>query len=452
LKPPTWEAFLPPALSGEANSPMRPLPLPLQMSGFNEHAMSLAQRYLSPLGFIPVRSGSGGQSIKGLELVPGAPVAAVLLSGDMSIAATGTVTYRKDNQVLAFGHPFFDNGPIELPMAQSHIITTISSALASQKLGLTGKIVGALRQDRTTGIMGVIGPIPAMTDVKMAYMAEDGSESRFEFAMAREKTLSSIMPLVLRIALISALESARLSTGENSLALKGTIELEDGRIIRLDNLYPGYQPLPVFSFLNSILHSTGQIAATLAAITTNPFRRVNIKRLELSFQSVTGRQSAKLQSIWVNRATFQPGDTVEVSYRLRPYRGKPFTEKQKIVIPASIRSRYVTLVVGGGPSLAAFEKRLTPTKFIATSYNKLIRLLQEKRRNDRLYIQLRVADRGLIINGEELPGLPPSILPVMDDRSAKNSSRRTRDRVIVEVEIPQNQMVEGIQTVRLSKQ
>ncbi len=453
VEPVTWETFLPtrPAVP-MGGSGIKPLPVLLNFSGFSDDSYELAQKLFAPLGFSAVRGGSSGANQEGMELVPGAPIAAVLLTGDMSIDATGTVTYRDGNRVLAFGHPFFDNGPIELPMAQSHIITTISSAMASQKLGLTGKLVGTLRQDRTTGVMGVIGPIPRMTEVTMRYRGEDGSQSRFRFSVVQEKSIASISPLILRIALVSALQSARLGTGFNSLRLKGWVELDDGQKIILDNLFPGYQPLPVFSFLNSILHSTGQIASTLAAITTNPFRHVTVSRVDLAFESIPGRQSAELESVWVNRARFSPGDTIEVSYRIRPYQGTPFTQKQQVVIPESIQGRMLNIVVAGGPDLTRYERRLMPSKFMANSYASLLRILRQARRNDRLFVQVRVSDHGMIVNGEELPGLPPSVLPVLADRSNRNGTRQTRDRVVVEKAIPQKQMIEGIQVIRLYRQ
>ncbi|MDQ7052233.1 MAG: hypothetical protein Q9P14_04825 [candidate division KSB1 bacterium] len=238
LEPVEWEAFLPQRPSLQAGGfGVTQLPVLLNLSGFSDHSFELAQKLFAPLGFSAVRGGGSGSQNQGMDLVPGAPISAVLLTGDMSIDATGTVTYRDGDRVLAFGHPFFDNGPIELPMAQSHIITTISSAMASQKLGLTGKLVGTLRQDRTTGVMGILGPIPRMTEVTMRYRSEDGQQSQFSFSVAREKSIASISPLILRIALISALESARLSTGFNSLRLKGVVVLDDGEKLILDNLF-----------------------------------------------------------------------------------------------------------------------------------------------------------------------------------------------------------------------
>ncbi len=179
---------------------------------------------------------------------------------------------------------------------------------------------------------------------------------------------------------------------------------------------------------------------------------MTVSRVDLAFESIPGRQSAELESVWVNRARFSPGDTIEVSYRIRPYQGTPFTQKQQVVIPESIQGRMLNIVVAGGPDLTRYERRLMPSKFMANSYASLLRILRQARRNDRLFVQVRVSDHGMIVNGEELPGLPPSVLPVLADRSNRNGTRQTRDRVVVEKAIPQKQMIEGIQVIRLYRQ
>jgi len=78
--------------------------------------------------------GSGGATSLDLSLPPGSPVAAALIRGDLQLAATGTVTDRFGDKVLAFGHPFLGFGPVSLPMAVAEVITVISSTANSFKL------------------------------------------------------------------------------------------------------------------------------------------------------------------------------------------------------------------------------------------------------------------------------------------------------------------------------
>ncbi len=453
VEPATWELFTSelPFQQG-ASAQVQQLPLPLSMAGFTPGSVSLAEKMLAGTGFKPVRGGSSSQDDLGGPLVPGAPVAAVLMSGDMSIAATGTVTWRQGDRVLGFGHPFFGNGAVEIPMARARIMATMSSSLHSEKMSLTGRIVGTLHQDRTTGIMGSIGAVPEMIPVAMEYISEQNDRQDFHFALAREKTLKSFQPLLLRLALLSGLESARLGSGGNTLTVSGFVALENGDTLDLGNLYPGYQPLPVFSFLNSSLHSSGQIAATLAAITNNAFHDVQMKAIELTFRSQPGRRSAKIAKVWADRTRFRPGDSLTVYYSLRPWQGEEMTGSVRVHIPANTTARKVQIVVGGGPSVSKYESRSMAAKYAPVSFAHLMQILKRSYRNDELVVQVRARDRGVVVSGTELPGLPPSLYSVLTSKSNKGNVTATRDRAIFEARVRKPVMVEGVQVVQLTKE
>ena len=88
---------------------------------------------------------------------PGRAVAGVLVSGDMSVTGLGTVTYNDGKRMLAFGHPFFNIGPVDMPMSKGEMLMMLSSPVPAEQDGNATEIVGALQQDRHSGIMGVLG-------------------------------------------------------------------------------------------------------------------------------------------------------------------------------------------------------------------------------------------------------------------------------------------------------
>jgi hypothetical protein len=75
----------------------------------------------------------------------------------MSATGLGTVTYNDGKRVLAFGHPFFNLGPVDMPMSKGEVLMVLSSSYSPLKLANATEIVGALHQDRHSGIMGVLG-------------------------------------------------------------------------------------------------------------------------------------------------------------------------------------------------------------------------------------------------------------------------------------------------------
>ena len=130
------------------------------MSSFAPETISRFSKYLDAMGFVAVPSGSSTSSstpdTSTAEFHPGDAIGAVLLNGDFNVAATGTVTFVDGKRIYAFGHPFLDIGEVSFPMAKSEIITVMPSLASSFKFASTGKVVGAFRQDRSTGIMGMV--------------------------------------------------------------------------------------------------------------------------------------------------------------------------------------------------------------------------------------------------------------------------------------------------------
>lgn len=435
-----WENFFPKELFQRRTGllgTIRPIDLPLNFGGVQPALVDLAADLLKPAGFHVMGGAGASQRHHSFEeaaalLQPGAAIGAILLTGDADIEAIGTVTYRQDNRVLAFGHPFFDSGPVEMPISLARILLIVPSDFSSYKMGVTSSLVGTLRQDRTTGLFGIIGEPPALTPMTVRYTDEAGQASQFEFRFTEERTINTLMPLIMRFVLVNALESARLATGENSLQLTGSIQLQNGAKIALEDFYPGFTSISGFGFLNGILQSTGEVASTLGAIMANNFQPAKLSRVELNFTSVPGRRSATLEEVWIGRSEVEPGDTVTVFARLKAFQGPEKLFQQRLAIPKNAEGRYLTINVGGGDDLALLERRMMPGRFVAHNFQQLLSLLQERRRNDFIYYQVRQPDQGLIIEGEQLSSLPPSVYSIMQSQNLKGNASFIREQILVE--------------------
>ena len=56
--------------------------------------------------------------------------------------------------------PFFNLGPVDMPMSKGEVLMVLASHFQPNKFGNATEIVGALHQDRHSGIMGVLGAQP----------------------------------------------------------------------------------------------------------------------------------------------------------------------------------------------------------------------------------------------------------------------------------------------------
>src|SRR6266700_1897075 len=122
------------ALTTFANA-LRPIDTPLVFSGFTEDAVRLFAPQFSAAGILPVMgagSVSGGKQPE--PLIPGSAVSALLVRGDMDIAATCTVTYADANRLLACGHPLMQFGNTDLPMSKANVLATLPSPASAFKI------------------------------------------------------------------------------------------------------------------------------------------------------------------------------------------------------------------------------------------------------------------------------------------------------------------------------
>src|SRR6202042_514900 len=142
--------------SGGSGGPMmEPMDTPLVFSGFNPEALKLWKEH-APAGLVPVAGVGGSESNEKQTdpLVPGSAVSAVLVRGDLDIAATCTVTYVDPKRMLACGHPITQFGPVSMPMTKADVVATLPSPLEAFKIINTTETIGSITQDRQSAILG----------------------------------------------------------------------------------------------------------------------------------------------------------------------------------------------------------------------------------------------------------------------------------------------------------
>ena len=158
-------------VSGQVATMLRPIATPLNFGGFSPEVAEMLGASFRDYGFLPVAGAAAAAqtpSMTNTPLRPGSAVGVNIVSGDFNMGATGTVTEVVGNKIYAFGHPFFNLGPIAFPMTQAYIHTLLPSMTSSMKISTLGDIIGTVRQDRATTIAGLTGDGPATIPVKIS--------------------------------------------------------------------------------------------------------------------------------------------------------------------------------------------------------------------------------------------------------------------------------------------
>jgi hypothetical protein len=114
---------------------LQPIETPLVFNGFSEETLQRYGPQFAAAGIVPVMGiGSASDRKQPEPIEAGSAVSAVLVRGDMDIAATCTVTYVDPQRLLACGHPLLQFGEVDLPMTKATVLATLPSPLNAFKI------------------------------------------------------------------------------------------------------------------------------------------------------------------------------------------------------------------------------------------------------------------------------------------------------------------------------
>ena len=144
-----------------------------------------------------------------------------------AISAFGTVTYNDGKRVLAFGHPLFNLGPVDMPLAKSEVVLTLASQFQPSKMANATEVVGALRQDRHSGIMGELGATSPMIPVTLKVRSLDAkdavlSEKDFHFNVFVHQKWT---PTLMMLTLYNSISNLNDFADETTYRLNGKVEM-----------------------------------------------------------------------------------------------------------------------------------------------------------------------------------------------------------------------------------
>ncbi|MFQ5816688.1 MAG: hypothetical protein ACE5H2_01865 [Terriglobia bacterium] len=446
----TAESLGLPRTFGASQAYLVPIETPLTLSGFYPQAIARFTNEFARYGFMTVPGGSapaGSGQLSPLE--PGGAVSAALITGDLTAAATCTITLREGDRLYACGHPVLGiggYGKVELPMARAEVVTTVASEWASFKIANVGEPVGTFTQDRRTAIVGTLAKLPTMIPVELtlARLGRD-SERTFRFRLFQHPRLS---PLLLSFALFNGLVGTTEYGEETSYRIGGRIELRDHPALRLDDMFS-----PTDSFLPDAFLIVNQVTRTFQRIFTNPFELPTIKRIRLRLEMIPERKSTTIENAWSDKAEVGPGETLTVKVVLQPYRGPRRLVSVPIEVPPHAGKGRLRILVSDASMLnrltrswvlnPRFALRFGPRP---TSLDQLISLLNRARRNDRLYVSLFQRNPTLLVQDKVLPSVPLSQMNVLSNQSARGQPGATvvfYESILNEASKPLAQVVSG---------
>jgi hypothetical protein len=432
---------------------LAPMDMPVVFSGINGDTLRDFSPVFQQMGIRPVQ-GSGGVLTRGSKPVagwerslnPGDSVATVLMDGDLGVSAFGTVTYNDGKKVLAFGHALFNLGPVDMPLAKSEVVLTLASQYQPSKMANATEVVGALRQDRHSGVMGELGATSPMIPVTLKVRTLDTreavlSEKSFHFHVFVHQRWT---PQLMMLTLYNSISNLNDFADETTYRLSGKVEMNGPGNIGLATMQAaGDMPTPAPMALAVWL------GEKFNRLYLNNVNTPDVKGVTMNLDLLPERRVAVIESGWVANNEVQAGDEVPVKISLRPYRGDPIQREVVVKIPAGLAKGDHRILLSDADTLNRLQNTAGfLNRFIDVP--QAVSLLNQERTNNRLYVSLVKASPTAYYDDKTMPNVPASMLNVIQSGRAGNRAVTTTPETASEqTSISFDYMVTGSYSLRI---
>lgn len=420
------------ALMAVAGQSFQRIATPVTFNGISQETLNLFGPQLLQSGLLPVAAAGGAAPISPMKtadattLVGGDSVSMQLTRGDYSMAAAGTVTLRDGDKIYAFGHPFLNLGSSDLPMSESSVVTVIPNVNNSFKLAVPNAMVGAMTQDRATGVFGKLGKAPAMIPVKLNVITSRGGTETLNLEVARDEFLT---PLLLNIAIYNAVTAQERGLGDTTVSIKGSVKIKGQQPVSVERKYAGAQAQQMAS---------GSIVAPVAALLRSRFDDLNIESITVDVASIDGTQIGTLDRLAVDRAEVKAGETIELQAFARTNSGKIFVQRIPVTIPKDTPAGSFKITVGDGSQVM---KDSASQHFVPKDLAELVSVINSLKSSDRLYAVATRSSSGVVVGASEMPNLPPSMLATLNSDRSTGGVKPVVQTTVFEQALPPSEMI-----------
>jgi len=318
-----------------------PAQTPVMVGGLRGRPFEMLARRLRAWNLRPVQSSTAlvTEAVEPDPLKPGSAIGLSLVTGDVTVTALGTLTYRYGDRILAFGHPFMQRGETSLFLSPAYIYEVVKSLDMPFKIGAPlGEPVGAITQDRVAGVAGRLRREADYFTLQARVEDRDlGRSRRVTVRVVRDDLLA---PGLIAVALLQVLDDTldRLGGGtvEATWVLSGA-GLD--RPVKRNDLFFSEEDIAAETV-------TGLLGAT-DRLLRNEFQEVRLEEVDVRLEAQRQPRTARLLEATVTPSRAKPGDTLQLQVQWQPYRGQPETKELSLTIPADFEEDVAVIAIHG---------------------------------------------------------------------------------------------------------
>jgi hypothetical protein len=326
--------------------------------------------------------------------------------------------------------------------------------MASTKIATATDIVGSIKEDRLTAIVGRVGAVVPMIPVSVELHPARGETRSYHFEMFEEPFYT---PLLLNIALANSMIGSMDNLSVQTINFNGKIDVEGHSPVNVADVISSED---MDAVMPSAIKMSGTITRAFAAVYTNGMERPRIKGISVRIDQTAERSGAVIEEARADREEVRPGEEFNVAVLLRPYRSETVTKIIKLRVPETAeRGQEMRLMVSDAGSFEAAEGG--SSVFVGgrtfaigggsepASLEDLIAHLNRARPANAIYVRISQMAAGAQINKQNLPALPLSMISIIGSSQTANGTMKTNDAALTVSREPVGYPVRGSKTLSL---
>ncbi len=157
-----------------------------------------------------------------------------------------------------------------------------------------------------------------------------------------------------------------------------------------------------------------------------------------------------IERVATDRASYRPGDDVELEVSLRSWQGAEAVETLRLRIPSGLDDGSLVLKVGGAESYHAWEADRLGEGLRPRSFEQHIKLIERSRPGNVVVAQVLAERPGLSLSGEEIRSLPGRAALAMASGATSGVVDPVQLSVVAEGELTLDRAVSGHHELRIA--
>lgn len=261
------------------------------------------------------------------DIKPGSMVSVFLATGSIDIGGSGTVTWRDDDKIYIFGHPFLGSGIVSYPFTQVSVADTLQTPFKAHKIsGCYLDTKGAITVDGAFEMVGIIGKVASTLPYQVELRIGNGGG-----VLTEEIAESSFASILIQDLPFIWAEQSLGDLGHLSLFYQFQITLRNQPEIFVRNM------VPVQIYKNPFEEVFKNVFRSIQALKESDYG-YGIERVKVRLNVIKDFQLWTVKRAFLSQEKAIPGETIFVNIILKEYFSSAM---EQISIPVKVPNDFI---------------------------------------------------------------------------------------------------------------